>query len=62
MQMPLFTAAIVLMLNMWAGTDSQRQRGQRNKVKEMKEMADVHKAMDMLKVMEVRYVLSSSGI
>ena len=47
------------MLNMWAGSDSQRiaQRGPRNTVKEMKEMADVHKAMDMLKVMEVRYVL-----
>ena len=53
-QIPLFTAGIVLMLNMWAGADAQKQRGQRNTVKEMKEMSDVHRAMDMLKVMEVR--------
>ncbi|KIP10237.1 hypothetical protein PHLGIDRAFT_115686 [Phlebiopsis gigantea 11061_1 CR5-6] len=52
---PLFTAGIVLMLNMWAGADAQKQRGQRNTVKEMKEMSDVHRAMDMLKVMEVRW-------
>ncbi|GJE88259.1 fungal-specific transcription factor domain-containing protein [Phanerochaete sordida] len=53
--MPLFTSGIVLMLNMWAGNDKRRHAGERSTVKEMKEMADVHKAMDMLKVMEVRW-------
>ncbi|EKM51881.1 uncharacterized protein PHACADRAFT_262278 [Phanerochaete carnosa HHB-10118-sp] len=52
---PLFTSGIVLMLNMWAGNDSRRQLGDRSVAKEMKEMVDVHKAMDMLKVMEVRW-------
>jgi hypothetical protein len=44
------------MLNMWADTDSYPQGRHKDPVKEMKEMADVHKAMDMLKVMEVRQV------
>lgn len=47
------------MLNMWAGSEPHRSRAERNTVKEMKEMADVHKAMDMLKVMEVRCVTLS---
>lgn len=58
LQIPLFTSGIVLMLNMCPGSDARRKSSERSTVKEMKEMADVHKAMDMLKVMEVRYVVS----
>ena len=42
------------MLSMWADTDAHPHGREKDPVRDMKEMADVHKAMDMLKVMEVR--------
>ncbi|OCH86476.1 hypothetical protein OBBRIDRAFT_737959 [Obba rivulosa] len=48
-QMALFTAGIVLLLNIWGG----KRSGQATDAS--KEMADVHKCMKMLKAMEPRW-------
>lgn len=48
--MALFTAGIVLLLNIWGGKRSGLTTDP------SKEMADVHKCMKMLKALEVKYV------
>ena len=49
-QMSLFTAGIVLLLNIWGGKRSGLSTDP------AKEMADVHKCMKMLKLLEPQYV------
>ena len=48
--MALFTSGIVLLLNIWGGKRSGLS------IDPMKEMADVHKCMKMLKLLEPQYV------
>lgn len=47
--MPLFISAIVLLFNVWGATRSG------SVTNPMKEMTDVHKAMNMLKALEQRW-------
>lgn len=57
--MPLFNSGIVLMLNMWGKTGASKSsasRSGRDLLAEMREMADVHAVMDMLKSIETRSV------
>ena len=51
-QMALFTAGIVLLLNIWGGKRSGLSTDP------AKEMADVHKCMKMLRTLEPRCVVS----
>ena len=48
--MSLFTAGIVLLLNIWGGKRSGLS------LDPSKEMADVHKGMKMLRLLEPQYV------
>lgn len=50
MQLPLFSCAIVLLLNVWGSG----KRG--SSTDPVKEMEEVYKAMRMLKVLEPRFV------
>lgn len=52
MQLPLFSCAIVLLLNVWGNG----KRG--SSTDPVKEMEEVYKAMRMLKVLEPRFVYS----
>lgn len=51
LQIALFNAGIVLLMNIWG---AKRSGSIADPVKEMKE---VHKVMDMFKTLEARYVL-----
>lgn len=51
----MLTVGIVLMLHQWCITESQRD-GERNMVKEMKDMSDAHRIMEILKNIEGRWV------
>ena len=52
--MSLFTAGIVLLLNIWGG-----KRSGMLSLDPSKEMADVHKCMKMLRTLEPQYVCPS---
>lgn len=50
----MLTVGIVLMLHQWCTTESRRD-GERNMVKEMKDMSDAHRIMEILKNIEGRW-------
>ena len=54
--MALFTAGIVLLLNIWGGKRSGLSTDP------AKEMADVHKCMKMLRALEPQYVMNSGPV